>query len=40
TISPQATREMAIALAEQGVAMLDAPISGGSEGAAKGTLSI
>ena len=25
TISPQATREMAIALAEQGVAMLDAP---------------
>ncbi len=40
TISPQATREMAVALAERGVAMLDAPISGGSEGAAKGTLSI
>jgi 3-hydroxyisobutyrate dehydrogenase len=40
TISPQATREMAAALAERGVASLDAPISGGSEGAAKGTLSI
>lgn len=40
TISPQATREMAAALAEKGVFMLDAPVSGGSEGAAKGTLSI
>ncbi|NNJ10903.1 NAD(P)-dependent oxidoreductase [Chloroflexales bacterium ZM16-3] len=40
TISPQAARDMAAALAEQGVAHLDAPISGGSEGAAKGTLSI
>ncbi|MCK6578908.1 MAG: NAD(P)-dependent oxidoreductase [Anaerolineae bacterium] len=40
TISPGATREMAAALAEKGVAMLDAPVSGGSEGAAKGTLSI
>ncbi len=40
TISPQATREMAAALAEKGVHMLDAPISGGSEGAANGTLSI
>ena len=40
TISPQATREIAAALAEKGVSMLDAPISGGSEGAAKGTLSI
>jgi 3-hydroxyisobutyrate dehydrogenase len=40
TISPQATREMATALREQHVAMLDAPVSGGSEGAAKGTLSI
>jgi 3-hydroxyisobutyrate dehydrogenase len=40
TISPQATREMAAALDEKGVHMLDAPISGGSEGAAKGTLSI
>ncbi len=40
TISPQATREMAAALSEKGVFMLDAPVSGGSEGAAKGTLSI
>ena len=40
TISPQATREIAARLAEQNVHMLDAPISGGSEGAANGTLSI
>jgi 3-hydroxyisobutyrate dehydrogenase len=40
TISPQTTREIAAKLAEKGVRMLDAPISGGSEGAAKGTLSI
>lgn len=40
TISPAATQEIAAALAEVGVAMLDAPISGGSEGAAQGTLSI
>ncbi|MCL4827459.1 MAG: NAD(P)-dependent oxidoreductase [Caldilinea sp.] len=40
TISPQATREIADALRAKGVFMLDAPISGGSEGAAKGTLSI
>ena len=40
TISPQVTQEIAARLAEMGVAMLDAPISGGSEGAAKGTLSI
>ena len=40
TISPQATREMAAKLEEKGAHMLDAPISGGSEGAAKGTLSI
>lgn len=40
TISPQVTREIAAKLAEKGVHMLDAPISGGSEGAAKGTLSI
>jgi 3-hydroxyisobutyrate dehydrogenase len=40
TISPQATRRIAARLAERGVAMLDAPVSGGSEGAAKGTLSI
>lgn len=40
TISPQSTRSIGAALAERGVAMLDAPVSGGSEGAAKGTLSI
>ncbi len=40
TISPQATRRIAALLAERGAAMLDAPVSGGSEGAANGTLSI
>ncbi len=40
TISPQAASEMAAQLAERGVHFLDAPVSGGSEGAAKGTLSI
>ncbi|HEX3265404.1 MAG TPA: NAD(P)-dependent oxidoreductase [Candidatus Limnocylindrales bacterium] len=40
TISPSATRDFAARLARQGVAMLDAPVSGGSEGAKKGTLSI
>ena len=40
TISPQTTREIAAKLAEKGIHFLDAPISGGSEGAAKGTLTI
>ncbi|MEX2535360.1 MAG: NAD(P)-dependent oxidoreductase [Trueperaceae bacterium] len=40
TISPAATREVAGRLGEQGVAMLDAPVSGGSEGAQQGSLSI
>jgi 3-hydroxyisobutyrate dehydrogenase len=40
TISPQATRELAELISAQGGHMLDAPISGGSEGAEKGTLSI
>ena len=40
TISPSATRDFAARLATQGVAMLDAPVSGGSEGAKKATLSI
>lgn len=40
TIRPATTRLIAAALAEHGVAMLDAPVSGGSEGAAQGTLSI
>jgi 3-hydroxyisobutyrate dehydrogenase len=40
TISPSATRAFSDRLAAKGVAMLDAPVSGGSEGAKKGTLSI
>lgn len=40
TISPHATRELAARVNEKGTQWLDAPISGGSEGAAKGTLSI
>jgi len=40
TISPTVTERIADALAERGVAMLDAPISGGEEGAIEGTLSI
>jgi 3-hydroxyisobutyrate dehydrogenase len=40
TIAPSATRDFAARLAEKGVQMLDAPVSGGSEGAKKGTLSI
>lgn len=40
TISPSAARRFAARLEEKGVAYLDAPVSGGSEGAAKGTLSI
>lgn len=40
TISPHATRDIAAKLNDKGVKMLDAPISGGSEGAANGTLSI
>ncbi len=40
TISPAAARRMAELLAEKGVGMLDAPVSGGSEGAQNGTLSI
>jgi 3-hydroxyisobutyrate dehydrogenase len=40
TISPQVTVEIANQLNTNGVHLLDAPVSGGSEGAAKGTLSI
>lgn len=40
TISPIKTQRFAETLAEKGVRMLDAPVSGGSEGAARGTLSI
>ncbi|MHC4993885.1 MAG: NAD(P)-dependent oxidoreductase [Planctomycetota bacterium] len=40
TISPQATRDFATRLGELGVAMLDAPVSGGDVGARAGTLSV
>ena len=40
TISPIVTRRIAEKLAEKGVRMLDAPVSGGIIGAEKGTLSI
>lgn len=40
TISPSVTRQIAAKLGDRGISMLDAPISGGSEGAQKGTLSI
>jgi 2-hydroxy-3-oxopropionate reductase len=40
TISPTASRRLAEIMAECGVAMLDAPVSGGPQGAEKGTLSI
>ncbi|MEA3346418.1 MAG: 2-hydroxy-3-oxopropionate reductase [Chloroflexota bacterium] len=40
TISPVTTEKVADALAEKGAKMLDAPISGGEEGAINGTLSI
>ncbi len=40
TISPSATRGFGERLAERGVHLIDAPVSGGSEGAQKGTLTI
>jgi 3-hydroxyisobutyrate dehydrogenase len=40
TISPSDTRDFAARLRERGVALVDAPVSGGSEGAQKGTLTI
>jgi 3-hydroxyisobutyrate dehydrogenase len=40
TIAPGATRDFAARLVERGVAMVDAPVSGGSEGAKNATLSI
>ncbi|HLA17477.1 MAG TPA: NAD(P)-dependent oxidoreductase [Candidatus Limnocylindrales bacterium] len=40
TISPSATRDFAGRLAAQGVTLLDGPVSGGSEGARKGTLTV
>ena len=40
TVSPSATKEVAAALEQKGIAMLDAPVSGGDVGAQNGTLSI
>jgi 3-hydroxyisobutyrate dehydrogenase len=40
TISPSATRDFASRLKERGVALVDAPVSGGSEGAKNATLTI
>jgi 3-hydroxyisobutyrate dehydrogenase len=40
TVSPSATRRIGAELARRGIRMLDAPVSGGSEGAQKGTLAI
>lgn len=40
TISPARTRAFGERLAEAGLALVDAPVSGGSEGAQKGTLTI
>lgn len=40
TISPAVTREVSQALAEKGILMVDAPVSGGSEGAQKGSLAV
>ena len=40
TISPAVTRRIASRLAEKGIEMLDAPVSGGETGAQAGTLSI
>jgi len=40
TISPAVTRRIASSLAEKGIEMLDAPVSGGETGAQAGTLSI
>jgi len=40
TISPRATRDFARRLRERGIGFVDAPVSGGSEGAQQGTLTI
>jgi 3-hydroxyisobutyrate dehydrogenase-like beta-hydroxyacid dehydrogenase len=40
TISPATSQSLAARLAEQGVAYLDAPVTGGTEGARAGTLSV
>ncbi len=40
TISPEVTREIASVLSTRGIEMLDAPVSGGEQGAIEGKLSI
>jgi 3-hydroxyisobutyrate dehydrogenase-like beta-hydroxyacid dehydrogenase len=40
TVSPTASRQIAASLAPRGVAVLDAPVSGGEPGAIEGTLTI
>ena len=40
TISPEVTRSLAHQLAAKNIDMLDAPVSGGEQGAIDGTLSI
>jgi 3-hydroxyisobutyrate dehydrogenase-like beta-hydroxyacid dehydrogenase len=40
TVSPAATAAIAARLRERGIGLVDAPVSGGSEGAQKGTLTI
>ncbi len=40
TISPEATRRIAQVLETKAIRMIDAPVSGGSEGAERGTLAI
>ena len=40
TIAPSATRRMGEQLARKGILMVDAPVSGGSEGAVNGTLTV
>jgi 3-hydroxyisobutyrate dehydrogenase len=40
TVSPTAVTEMAAKLRERGIGLVDAPVSGGSEGAERGTLTI
>jgi 3-hydroxyisobutyrate dehydrogenase len=40
TVSPSATAELAARLAGRGIGLVDAPVSGGSEGAENGTLTI
>jgi 3-hydroxyisobutyrate dehydrogenase-like beta-hydroxyacid dehydrogenase len=40
TVSPSATADMAARLEQRGLGLVDAPVSGGSEGAEKGSLTI